>query len=225
VDHTLLREETVSKQKDEQTSVADAERTLHELQAKRERVVVRAAELAVERKDAAYAAHVEKNADARRRLNAVNAESAQHASELKSVEDALATAQERLGAARQHAARERDRAQARELRAQLAALTEASVSLDEALQALAEEGHALLEVVSKMHTLGTSYPSHEQVRVFGTHAVLTALMETPWKRGFQTLAPNERRNIRQLVQTWVATIERDVRARLGEAEQTNDEAA
>ena len=153
------------------SDVEKAEQTLQELQAKRERVVVRAAELALERKDAAYAAHAEKNADARRRLDKVNAESAQHASELKSVEHALATAQDRLQAARSAVAQATDREKALAPRALLAEFVECGVSLDEALTAVAEEGHALLDVVSKMHTLGTVYPSHEQVRVLGKNAV------------------------------------------------------
>jgi chromosome segregation ATPase len=212
----------VSKQNTEQiNNVVAAEQTLHELQAKRERVVVRAAELAVERKDAAYSAHVEKNADARKRLDKVNAESAQHASELKSVEDAIATAQDRLQQARQHAARERERVNALALKKELATFCEMGVELDAALSDVVASAAEMRAALDRMHALGAG-PTDMQFMVMGALATHTSLMQLPFRDVARHLAPNERKGFAGLIAEWQRMVERVIAERLGEGAETKE---
>ena len=56
----------MSKQREQQPSIRDAESVLADLEAKREKLIARGAELPALRQGAAYLAHVERNAEARR---------------------------------------------------------------------------------------------------------------------------------------------------------------
>ena len=76
-------------------SVADAERVLAELEAKRAACVTRGTDLADERASVALAAHTG-DAAARKKLDALNRESAEHASELRSIDEALKAAAVKL---------------------------------------------------------------------------------------------------------------------------------
>jgi hypothetical protein len=68
------------------TSVAECEEILKALEAKRAELVARGEKLPGLRRDAAFAAHVEQNAEARKPLDAVSQELATHSSELASLD-------------------------------------------------------------------------------------------------------------------------------------------
>jgi hypothetical protein len=149
-----------------------------------------------------------------------------HDQQVLSVEAAIAEAQARVVAARNAEAQAVDRKNALELRAALKEFISCGESLDEAAAALAEEGMALREALNFMHILGSPFPTHEQLNVLGTNAILTALAATPWKREFRTLQPRERRGFGALVREWAARIEQtNIKPQLGEAEQQTNEAA
>lgn len=70
----------------------EAGETLRSLEAKRVELVERGEKLPGLRRDAAFAAHVEPNAEARKALDKVSNELATHSSELASLDEAIATA-------------------------------------------------------------------------------------------------------------------------------------
>ena len=78
------------------TSVAEAEEVLRSLEAKREELIARSEQLPELRRDAAFAAHVEGKAEARKALDKVAAEVSTHASELASIDDAIAAAKNKV---------------------------------------------------------------------------------------------------------------------------------
>jgi len=91
------------------TEVDKAETTIATLEDKRKHLNQRAIELADERNKIAFGAHVENDAKARKRLDAINLELATMASEQSSVDAALVEAQSRLAIAKQAEARTADR--------------------------------------------------------------------------------------------------------------------
>jgi hypothetical protein len=105
------------------------------------------------------------------------------------------------------------------LREELQAFCKHAMQIDDALGVVVEASAALRESLVKMHSLGTSFPSSDQLDVLGKICVLTTLQRTPWGRHFEPIAPNQRRNFTALVMTWHDTIERDIAARLGEEEE------
>lgn len=150
-----------------QQAVESAQRVIAELDARRNGLVERGAELAEQRRSAAYSAHVQHDHEARLTLDQVNAEVATHASELQSVDDALVTARERLQQAQRAEALAADREQAKALRAAVREFHEAGVRVDHALGLLARDGHALLDALRQVHALGCAFPSSAQMESLG----------------------------------------------------------
>jgi len=198
------------------SDVEAAEKIIGDLATKREKLVERGVKLAEERRNIAYQAHTDGDAEARKRLDKLNAEAVAHASELQSLDDALSTARERLVAAQAVAARSEDKAKAQELRQAVAAFAKHGRDLDAALAAVGALGRAMRDELSYIHTLGSAFPSHAQLDVLGYGALLTALGGTHWAHRFERLAPNQRRTFTALVATWAATVERGIVQRLGE---------
>ena len=86
----------MTKTKAKRQTVGDCEETLRALEVKRERLIARGESLPELRRGAAFAAHVEGNAEARRALDKVAAEVATHASELASIDDTIAAAKNKV---------------------------------------------------------------------------------------------------------------------------------
>ncbi|HZC56699.1 MAG TPA: hypothetical protein VE396_11750 [Xanthobacteraceae bacterium] len=199
-----------------------AEATAAQLEAKRIKLIARGVEIGDQRANVSYDAHASDNPKARAKLDAINAEIVVHASELASIEAAQKTAANRIATIKHQLAIAEDQAQARELREAVKVFVAAGEDLDEVLALLVTTSTAWREALYKVHSLGSAFPSDQQVLVLGSAAVSTSLMLTPFKRDFQHLAPGERRNAADLSRTWAATIERNIKLRLGETEQQQE---
>jgi len=204
---------------DQQT--ADAERTLAELEARRDRLIERRQQIERERGEVAYAAHTG-DSGASKLLDRVITEAVKNDEHLKALADAIAEGQRRLAQAREHEAKHADRNQALALREHLIMFLETARSLDEALVAVAAHGNKLHELQAQMHRLGAAVPNPAQLDSLGARCLLTACATTPWRRHFETLAPHERRSFSALCAQWGENIARNIAARLGESEPTNE---
>jgi hypothetical protein len=208
---------------DEQTTVADAERVIANLEAKRVALVERGNELATIRASYAYAAHANGDKAARAKLDQVNRETAEHGSELASIDGALATARRKLEAAQRAEAKAADRAKAVELRAVLKQFEQHAAGVDSALEVLISSCNGLQESLTAMHRAGSQFPSDAQLQSLGGRVLLGALSKTPFRRNFETLPPLERdRSMARIVQQWADTVERSLAQRLGDS--TNEAA-
>jgi hypothetical protein len=206
-------------------AVAAATAILDRLELDHAKLIDDGRELVQRRQEISFDAHTG-DAAAKKKLDAIVGQIVSHDQQVLSVEAAIAEAQARVIAARNAEAQAVDRKNALELRAALKEFISCGESLDEAAAALAEEGTALREALNLMHILGSPFPTHEQLNVLGTDAMLTALAATPWKREFWTLQPRERRGFGALVREWASRIEQtNIKPRLGEAEQQTNEAA
>jgi len=203
------------------TSVADAEQVIANLESKRAVLVERGKELATIRASYAYAAHANGDKAARAKLDQVNRETAEHGSELASIDGALATARQKLDLARQREALETDRANARELKVVLDQFVQTATQLDAALAEVAALGHNLHQIQARMRELGSPVPNSAQLDSLGFRCLLTACAATPWHRHFQVLAPHERRSFTALIDIWRATNEKHLASRLGDEQTTN----
>jgi hypothetical protein len=208
---------TMTTQEPQQT-VADAESTLKQLEAKREKLITRGAELPELRRGAAYLAHVQHDAEARRALDKVNAEVATHASELRSIDDAIAAAKNKVLIAQAFEAEAHDRVRAARALELLGSFAECGRELDDAFRVLAEKGALLDGLLNQLHATGVKNPTGEQLDVLGYACVQTALMQTPWARRFRFLGPSQRRSFGLLFDQWVQAAESRLRAQLREGE-------
>jgi chromosome segregation ATPase len=209
---------TKTKQHEPQQTVAACEQTLKELEAKRAKLVERGAELAELRRGAAYLAHVQRDAEARRALDKVNAEVATYASELASIDDAIAAAKNKVLIAQAFEATAADRARAARALEILGAFREAGHELDDALRTITETGTLLGNLLPQLHAAGVKSPTYEQLDALGYQAFATAIMATPWHRRFEPLAPNQRKTFRSLFDAWVMAIGPRLKAQLGKKE-------
>jgi chromosome segregation ATPase len=205
------------------TTVADAEAAICSLQAKRDALIERGKQLDQVRASNAFAALANDDAKARQRLDALNRETAEFASELASLDAALKTGRERLDLARQRQALEADRDNARELKVVLDQFVQTAAQLDQALADVATLGRNLHQIQARMRELGSPVPNSSQLDSLGFRCLLTACAATPWHRHFEVLAPHERRSFSALIDIWNSTNQKHLASRLGD--QTTIEAA
>jgi chromosome segregation ATPase len=199
--------------------INDAEKVLSELQSKRARLIARGVEIGDQRAAIAYDAHATGDTKAEKRLAELHREAAEYESQLAGLDSAIKTAGEKLAQARQAEVARADREAAAALRRELDRFREYGRQLDAALATVATSGQALHESLGKIHSLGSAFPTGQQLHSLGARALLTAIAATPWRREFETIAPRERRSFSDLIETWAATIE----SRLGE--KTDEEKA
>lgn len=204
------------------TDIKKAEAVIPALEQKRIKCVQRGTDLQDEIASVALAAHTG-DAAARKKLDALNRESAEHASELQSLDAALRAASERLEKAKQAEASRADREAASELRAVFDQFVELAEQADEALANLVTASAAMSAAINQIHSLGHAAPTGQQWLVYGEQALHSALMQTVWSKAFRHLAPSERRVFGDLAHGWQAAAEHNIAARLGE--QTTENAA
>jgi hypothetical protein len=204
-------------------TVTDAERIITDLEAKRVALVERGKQLDQVRASNAFAALAHDDAKARQRLDALNRETGEHASELASVDAALKTARQRLETAKRYEAKQADREQAKALRDALQQFIQHAAGVDSALEVLVSSCNGLQESLTAMHRSGSEFPSDAQLQSLGGRVLLGALSKTPFRRNFETLPPLERnRTMAAVAQQWSDTVERSLAQRLGD--QTNEAA-
>ena len=207
-------------------SVSDAEAAITRLEGKRSELLARGDELATIRASVAYKALNDDDASARSALDRVNRETAEHGSELASLDCALATARQRLEAAQRYEAKQADRAKAVELRAALKQFEQHAAGVDSALEVLVSSCNGLQESLTAMHRCGSTFPSDAQLQSLGGRVLLGALSKTPFRRNFETLPPLERdRSMARIVAQWSDTVERSIQQRLGDQTTNTTEAA
>jgi hypothetical protein len=142
------------------------------------------------------------------KVDEINTALATHASELASLDAALRAAGERVAAAIAAAEQAQARENAKEIKK---LLTEAAAAQDinDALGDFVASTFELRDAANALHSRGCGFPSHAQIESIGTRVVLAALGQSIFKRGFETLAPNQRRQLAPTVAEWIATIERN----------------
>ena len=97
--------------------------------------------------------------------------------------------------------------------------------VDDCLHDLVEAGVNLRACLNRLHGLGCGSPTHEQLATFGHICVVTALGASIWRRGFEVVAPNQRKTFADIIAAWRTMLMRDVERRLGEDEPAKTKAA
>jgi hypothetical protein len=82
-----------------------------------------------------------------------------------------------------------------------------ALAIDEAFTSMVNEANALGETLIKIHSLGRTFPSFDQLNSLGARALGTAIMNTPWRKDFEHLAPSQRQSFPKLISDWASRIE------------------
>jgi len=196
------------------TDVEMAQAVVQKLEQAQRQLAHRGIELTEERQRVSFGAHTG-DQRSRARLDKINSEIATHASEVASIEAAIAEADNRLGIAQREAAAVEDAAAAQQLADELKIFAGHGRKLDAALQALVEHGQALEASLLRINSLGAASPSRAQLDSLGALALHSSLMLTPWAREFRHLAPRERKTFTELVRAWTDNLAPSIARRLG----------
>jgi hypothetical protein len=164
-----------------------------------------------------FSAHATADTKARKRLDELIDAILRHDAELVSIDAAIQEAKARLVAAQQAAAAAKERDRALELRSLLPRFVGHAKKLDELLDQIVTEAVGLNDTLNDVHRLGAAFPNHSQLDAIGDRALRTAILQTPWARSVENLAPGERRRFFGSISDWADKIERDsVQPRLNE---------
>jgi hypothetical protein len=204
------------------SDVKQVEKTLLALRSKRDALVAHGVELGEQRQHVAYGAHTG-DAGARKKLDTINREAVLHDSELRSLNAAIAEAAERVKQAQAVEAQAAHREIAAELLARAHAVAVHAAELDAANVERVRAARAISEELQTMrqiaHGLGVFVPNEQQFLSLGERAERTTLMEMPFHRIAERLAPNERRTHSSYSIPWSETIAKGVAGLLGDKQE------
>jgi len=211
-------------------TVADAEHAIGNLQAKRAALLARGKQLDEVRASNAFAALANGDAKARQRLDALNRETAEHGSELASIDAALKTATARLEAAQRAAAKAAQAGHAAAIREEWTAAQQDFADIDAGLSFAVGAMNRVFERYLRMQQHGLRPPP--QLVLMTTDVWITAAMALPpplWKQlnhqGLEHLPPNRKRSASSLADAWAAQTEQQAAAIGGEQQPNTSEVA
>jgi hypothetical protein len=213
------------------SDIEQAEKILTELRGKREAAVAHGLSLGEERTQLAFGAHALGDTQARKRLDAINRESALHDAELRSLDCAIAEASVRVNRAQQAEARKVDQKRAAELRKHVDELAELPPFVDKHLAAALQGLSAFERGVGELHQKGVEFPTGIQLRL-GIVAVLgTWLQQLPpawWNEisaGMRFRGPLDRKTASSYFKQLEPSLRTAIKQRTGEAAPEKENAA
>jgi hypothetical protein len=193
------------------TTTADAQATLADLETKLADARARHDETQSAAKEIAFAAHTGE-ADARKKLEKLNADAAKHGAEIMSLGAAIIEARRRVNEALSSAADDVACAKAERALEMLDDFTKRGAKLDAALAAFLAEYAALTSDFHKLDAIGYAPATFPLVKSSMSAAVASALMFTDLRQSFP--APHERRNFVAVIEGWGRNVRLRATARL-----------
>lgn len=183
----------------------------------------RAALLTKQRQELAFAVRAG-DKGAKEKLTKTSAEASTIATDIEIIIAALVEAKSRLGTAEAIDNTAADQAKAVKIQEIQKAFIERLIIIQDACEDIAKYTNENKTLLSEMHRLGCTAPSHDIVRVNCVNAVKTLLNALPWAKEFEfkhgpsVLAPNERKYFKNLADVWGAQIENQIAHRLPKKE-------
>lgn len=183
----------------------------------------RAALLTKQRQELAFAVRAG-DKGAKEKLTKTSAEASTIATDIEIIIAALVEAKSRLGTAEAIDNTAADQATAVKIQEVQKAFYERMLIIQDACEDIAKYTNENKVLLSELHRLGCTAPSHDSVRINCVNAIKTLLNALPWSREFElkhgpsVLAPNERKQFKDLAATWNNTIENQIAHRLPKKE-------
>ena len=169
-----------------------AEKVLHELEAKQADLTASRASDESEMASVSYEAHTG-NEKAAAKLETLRERALRRDLELKNIASAVQVAKEKVALAQAEEAKAEQKRVALEVRGLLRSLRDAGKTCDEALETFAASSNVMKDIIQKMNALGFHHPSSTQYMSLGERAVRGMLVNSPFARGFESIAPREGR--------------------------------
>jgi hypothetical protein len=160
-----------------------------------------------------FAAHASEDQKALARLETIKARAVKRELDAKSLDAAIAEAKRRVVDA-QNAEAIAEAAKVAEEIAELAGIVrEAGARADKALTQFITASNDIKKCIAALQQRGINNPSAQQLQSLGERAVRGALVNSPFAKSFEHLAPRERHSFAQFTSSWAAAIENAVGAK------------
>lgn len=203
-------------------NVIDAQKIVDGLESKAAELAASRAADERELAQISFAAHAAEDQKALARLETIKARVVKREVDSKSLDAAIEEAKRRVVVA-QDAERQAEEVRVAEELAELAQmLREAGRKADKGLAMMIEGSNDLRKIVQAINARGINNPSAAQLQALGSRAILGKIVDSPFARDFQHLAPRERQSFVGVTEAWSTMIERAVSAKI---KQTKKEVA
>jgi len=189
--------------------IENAEKTLHTLEAKAAALAASSKADEAEMADIAFAAY-SGDQKAAAKLESIKDRALRRDLESKALASAIAEAKRRVVAA-QEAEAMAEAARVAEEIAELAGLMrEAGAKAERGLKLMIEGSNDLRKIIVAMQQRGLGNPNAQQLQSLGRRAILGALVDSPFAKEFEHIAPRERQSFASFTSSWASAIERNV---------------
>src|SRR5262249_15761010 len=128
--------------------------------------------------------------------------------EARNLDCAVAEAKRRVAAAQDAEARAEEHRVAEELLELSTMKREAGAKADRALKMFVEASNDLKKIVQATNQRGLNNPNSQQLQSLGSRAILGELVNTPYAKSFEHVAPRERQNLALVSAAWASAIDR-----------------
>jgi len=221
----------MSKQTTKLNAVENAQKTLHELEAKRDAVAAFSQNDERELEAVAFAAHTgDQKASAK--LETLKDRALRRDLELKSIDAAIAVAKQNVEAAKADEVAAEQKRIAAEARLIIDRVDSLFASADKHLALALDALKAADGRIEELHARGFAFPTAIQVRTSALFALQTYLMALPkywWNElshgGLRFLAPHERRSFQHFWSQMAGSIGREIGQRLGTKQKDGENVA
>src|SRR5262249_21949193 len=133
--------------------------------------------------------------------------------DLKALASALTEAQRRVADAKNAMAMAEAARVAEEVAEIADIIRESGAEADKALKQFVAAANSVSKCIAGLQQRGVNNPNGQQLLSMGRRAVLAAMIESPFRTEFETIAPRERQSFKLFTSAWASAIERSVGAK------------
>jgi len=198
----------MSKTATKKLSVIDAQKIVDDLEAKAAELAASSAADQRELEAISFEAHASEDQKALARLETIKSRVVKREVDARSIDSAITEAKRRVVSA-QDAERQAEEARvASELQELAQMMREVGAKCDHALKQFVEASNDLRKIIGATNQRGLGNPSAQQLQSLGERAIRGALVNTPYAKAFEHLAPRERQDFALFTGSWASAIER-----------------
>lgn len=200
----------------QKVNVADAQKIVNQLVAKQAALAKARQNDESEMAAVSYEAHTGGCTEAK--LETLQGRVIKREVEAKSLDSAILEARRRVAEAQNSEREAEQRKIAEEIIELAGVLRKLGANAEHGLKFMIENSNAIGECIAELQQRGLGNPSAQQLQSLGSRAILGAIVDSPFAKSFEHIAPRERQSFAQFTASWAAAIERAVGAKTNNKE-------
>jgi hypothetical protein len=204
---------TTTKTATKKLSAIDAQKIVDQLESKAAELAETRASDERELASISFAAHASEDQKALARLETIKARAVKRELDARSLDAAIAEAKRRVVDAQNAEARAEAAKVAEEVAEIAGSIREEGAKADKALAQFIAAANNVKKCIVGLQQRGLGSPNSAQLQALGRRAILGALVDSPFAKEFEHVAPRERQNFAQFTSSWAAAIENAVGAK------------